>query len=71
MRTDIATLVERQRTDAAETSLYIAAMTAELGKMAAESGLHTLAYILDMARIEAEMRSAPSKAAGPGPRAGN
>lgn len=38
----------------AATAEYIAAMTAELTKMALARHLEMLAYLLDMARIEAE-----------------
>jgi hypothetical protein len=33
---------------------YIAEMTAGLAKMARDEGLHMLAYILDVAKLEAE-----------------
>lgn len=33
---------------------YIAAMTAELARMARRNGLDTLCYILEMARLEAD-----------------
>jgi hypothetical protein len=42
---------ERYRADAAD---YIAAMTANLAKMARNHNLDALGYILDMARLEAE-----------------
>ncbi|MBI4274995.1 MAG: hypothetical protein HY659_09890 [Rhizobiales bacterium] len=37
-----------------ETAAYIAGMTGELATLAQSNGLDTLAYILDMARLEAE-----------------
>lgn len=39
--------------DAAAVAAYVAAMTAELSRIARANGLATLAYILEMARLEA------------------
>lgn len=39
--------------DAAATASYVAAMTAELSRLARSRGFDTLAYILEMARQEA------------------
>ena len=36
-----------------DTAAYIAEMTTELSKMASGAGLDLLAYLLDMARLEA------------------
>ena len=41
--------------DPAETARYIAQLTAELSAMAGGARLETLAYLLSMARVEAEM----------------
>jgi len=40
-----------------ETAAYIAQITAELTAMAAKANLETLAYLLAMARVEAELMS--------------
>ncbi len=40
--------------DPAETAGYIAEMTDELAKMAANSGLETICYLLTLVRLEAE-----------------
>ena len=40
--------------DAAELASYIAEMTDELAKMAANSGLETICYLLTLAKLEAE-----------------
>jgi hypothetical protein len=37
-----------------ETASYVAAMTADLRQLARRNDLATLAYLLDMARLEAE-----------------
>ena len=42
---------DAERRDAAE---YVAAMCRDLGALASRSRLATLAYLLDMARLEAE-----------------
>ncbi len=42
---------------ATEIAAYVAALTGELAVMARGSGLPTLAYLLDMARIEASERA--------------
>jgi hypothetical protein len=39
---------------AAETARYIASITGELASLAKLAGLDVLAYLLDMARLEAE-----------------
>lgn len=41
--------------DPAETARYIAQLTAELSALAGGAQLQTLAYLLSMARVEAEM----------------
>jgi hypothetical protein len=45
---------ESSQGDREATAAYIAAMTAELSAMARKRGLEPLAYLLDMARLEAE-----------------
>ena len=40
---------------------YIADLTAELAELARGSGFQTLAYLLDMARIEANELSGPDR----------
>lgn len=40
-------------TDALEFAAYVAAMTAELARLARSHNLPTLAYLLDIARLEA------------------
>lgn len=37
-----------------EVATYIASLTADLSEMSRRQGLSTLAYLLDMARLEAE-----------------
>lgn len=37
-----------------QTAAYIASLTGELASMARRSGLSTLGYLLDMAKLEAE-----------------
>jgi hypothetical protein len=39
---------------AAETARYIGSITGELAALAKQAGLDVLAYLLDMARLEAE-----------------
>jgi hypothetical protein len=41
----------------ASVALYIGAFTGELSRLARDNGLDTLAYILDMARLEADEAS--------------
>lgn len=43
--------------DPAEVALYIAELTDELAKMAANAGLETICYLLTLARLEAETTS--------------
>lgn len=38
---------------------YVAAITAELSRLARDNGLTTLAYILEMARLEARSSAVP------------
>ena len=51
-------MVDRPGVEAArdrdEVAAYVAELTAELAEVARRSGLHTLGYLLDMARLEAE-----------------
>ena len=44
---------------------YIAELTADLARLARESGFKELAYLLDIARMEAEMKA--GRAVGPRP----
>ncbi|MFG1181243.1 hypothetical protein [Xanthobacter versatilis] len=44
----------RPRGDPASAAAYIATFTAELSRLAESHGLTTLAYILEMARLEAK-----------------
>lgn len=37
-----------------ETAAYVAALSEDLARLARRSGMPTLAYLLDMARLEAE-----------------
>jgi hypothetical protein len=46
------------------TALYIGTLTAELAGLARRHGLDTLAYILDMARLEADQIAKNSGDAG-------
>ena len=45
---------EKELSDPAAAASYIATLTADLAAIARGHGLDTLAYILDMARLEAE-----------------
>ncbi len=56
---DEAAVDARKREQTAE---YIADMVGDLAAMALTHGLETLAYLLDMARIEAENVTAPDQA---------
>jgi len=47
-----------------DAALYMAMMTRDLAKMARSHGFHTLAYLLEIARLEAETISGT---AAPGP----
>lgn len=40
-----------------EVAAYIAAMTGEMGRLARNHNLHTLSYLLDLARMEALERA--------------
>ena len=44
---------------------YIAELAADLARLARENGFTTLAYLLDVARLEAEMKA--GRAVGPRP----
>jgi hypothetical protein len=50
---------------AREAASYIAELSSELARLAREHGLSGLAYLLDIARLEAEMNS--GRAVGPQP----
>lgn len=50
--TDVSS--SRPRGDPASTAAYIATITTELARLAENHGLTTLAYILEMARLEAK-----------------
>ncbi len=45
----------------AATAAYITDLSADLARMAREDGLATLAYLLDMARLEAQSLAQQSK----------
>ena len=45
----------------AEVASYIATLSADLAAIARRSGLDTLGYILDMARLEAENHTRPPR----------
>ncbi len=47
--------LSRNRSGQAEAATYIADLTADLASMARKHGLGTLGYLLDMARMEAEI----------------
>jgi hypothetical protein len=46
-----------QPADMPDTALYIASMISELARLAKSHNLDTLAYLLDMARLEADQVS--------------
>ena len=45
------------REERIEAAAYIATLTGELASIARRNGLHTLEYLLDMAKLEAEQVS--------------
>ncbi|MGE0653806.1 MAG: hypothetical protein AB7P12_18975 [Alphaproteobacteria bacterium] len=45
---------KRTPDDRQSVAAYVATLTADLSALARQQGLHTLGYILDMARLEAE-----------------
>lgn len=47
-------LVQAERDDKAHVAVYVASMSADLANMARHTGLETLGYLLEMARLEAE-----------------
>lgn len=52
--TDAADGLESKQAAQADAAAYVAAMTGGLRELARGNDLHTLAYLLDMARLEAE-----------------
>jgi len=50
---------------AREAATYIAELTSDLARLARENGLSELGYLLDVARLEAEMSA--GKTVGPRP----
>jgi len=56
---------------AEETAAYVASFSGDLRELARRSGLTTLAYLLDMARLEAEaeIRARENSAGSSGPEA--
>jgi len=52
--------------DPGAVAAYVAAITEELSQMARASGLSTLAYILEMARLEARGALGGREGRGPG-----
>jgi hypothetical protein len=53
---------ENRQADAASMAAYIADMSAELALLAARSALPMLAHFLNLARVEAEIRSRECRA---------
>ncbi|WP_309389734.1 hypothetical protein [Chelatococcus sambhunathii] len=51
-------------TGRSEVATYIASLTADLSEMSRRQGLSTLAYLLDMARLEAEGAARRGRADG-------
>jgi hypothetical protein len=60
MSTDLPT-----QTRARDVAGYIAELTADLARVARENGFKELAYLLEVARLEAEMKA--GRAVGPRP----
>lgn len=60
LQTADTTGVERQ-----EVASYVAALSRDLSEMSRRSGLSTLAYLLDMARLEADLAARGGEAAAP------
>jgi len=52
---------EREPEEEGATASYIAELCADLARMARKDGLETLAYLLDMARLEAQSTAQQSK----------
>ena len=52
---------QEQPPDRETTAGYIAEMTSDLALLARQQGLDTLAYILEMAKLEAENAMRPAK----------
>ncbi|MFG1432523.1 hypothetical protein V5F69_15905 [Xanthobacter sp. V2C-4] len=52
--------------DSTAVALYIAGLSEELSRLARSSGLSTLSYILDMARLEAREAANAKDSAGEG-----
>lgn len=52
---------ESAETRSEEVAAYIAAMTAEMARLARKCNLRELGYLLDLARLEAEERSGAGK----------
>jgi len=50
----VGTIATSPVADRAQVASYVAALTVELAAMARRQRLHTLGYLLDMARLEAE-----------------
>ncbi len=50
---------ERQTKDADEFAAYVASLAGELSRLARGHGFSTLAYLLDMARLEARANASP------------
>lgn len=46
--------VQPERDEKAQVAVYVASMSADLANMARHTGLETLGYLLEMARLEAE-----------------
>jgi hypothetical protein len=58
-RNPVTTPSETPRDERASAACYIATLSVDLVAIAKRHGLDTLAYILEMARLEAESHSRP------------
>ena len=50
-------------TSTAEVAAYVATVTTELATLSRQNGFDTLAYLLEMARLEAENTAGPARQA--------
>jgi len=55
----------RRPPPASHTALYVASLADELSRLAKSEGLDSLAYILEMARLEADQISKPPASGAP------
>lgn len=63
------TSVPPETGDPSAVAAYVASLTGELSRLARASGLTTLAYLLEMARLEARNLALESEASEAPPRA--